>query len=164
MDKLDRLIHTFLLWAIGVLIFAMMGVTFIQVVARYALANSLSWSEEVGRYIFVWITFLGLAAAYQSRAHIALDLLVSFLPIKPSQRLAVINALLVAVVGVALLVGGLALIKFGLRQHSAALGVPMYIVYSVIPFGGLALLYFALREAWRRASGRPAVADEKAPV
>ncbi|MFK4826061.1 TRAP transporter small permease [Paenochrobactrum sp. BZR 588] len=152
MDKFDKLIHTFLLWIIAALIFAMMGVTFTQVLARYALANSLSWSEEVGRYIFVWITFLGMAAAFQSRAHIALDFLVSLLPVKFSNKLVVFNALLVAVVGGALLLGGLALMKFGMNQKSAALGLPMYLVYSVIPFSGLTLCYFALREAWKRAT------------
>ncbi|WP_371348616.1 TRAP transporter small permease [Ancylobacter sp. IITR112] len=154
MDKLDRLLHIFLLWAIGALMFAMMGVTFAQVVSRYVFANSLSWSEELGRYIFVWITFLGMAAAFQSKAHIALDFLLSLLPAKPSRALNVVNALLVAAVGVALVVGGASLIKFGLHQRSAALGLPMYYVYTVIPFSGAALTYFALRAAWRRASPR----------
>jgi TRAP-type C4-dicarboxylate transport system permease small subunit len=147
----DKLLQKFLLCIIATLIFAMMGVTFTQVLARYLLANSLSWSEEVGRYIFVWITFLGMAAAFQARAHIALDFVVSLLPAKFSNKLVVFNALLVAVVGAALMMGGMALMKFGLNQRSAALGLPMYIVYSVIPFSGLALSYFALREAWKRA-------------
>lgn len=154
MDKLDRLIHHFLLWAIAALMFAMMGVTFAQVVARYAFANSLSWSEELGRYIFVWITFLGMAAAFQSKAHIALDFLLTLLPARPSRALNVFNAFLVALVGVALVVGGASLIKFGLNQRSAALGLPMYYIYAVIPFSGAALVYFALRAAWQRATAR----------
>lgn len=158
MDKVDRLLHIILLWAIGALIFAMMVVTFGQVVARYAFANSLSWSEEVGRYIFVWITFLGMAAAFQSKAHIALDFLLSLLPAKPSRALNVLNALLVAVVGIALVIGGASLIKFGMNQRSAALGVPMYYVYSVIPFSGVALFYFALRAAWKRLTSAGKIA------
>lgn len=152
MDKFDKLIQTLLLWVIGALIFAMMGVTFSQVLARYVLANSLSWSEEVGRYIFVWITFLGMAAAFQARAHIALDFMVALLPAKFSNKLVVFNTLLVAIVGFAMLMGGLNLMKFGLNQRSAALGLPMYVVYSVIPFSGLILFYFALRQAWKHAT------------
>jgi|TARA_R100000049_G_C1926944_1_gene71264 TRAP-type transport system small permease protein len=152
LDKLDRLIHIILLWAIGALIFAMMTVTFSQVVARYLLAHSLSWSEELGRYIFVWITFLGLAAAFQSKAHVALDFVATLLPAAPSRVLRVVNALLVAGVGLALIIGGQALIGFGMNQRSAALGLPMYTVYSVIPFSGAMLLYFALRDAWRLAT------------
>ncbi|WP_128254757.1 TRAP transporter small permease [Falsirhodobacter deserti] len=151
MDTLDRLIHQFLLWTVAILIFTMMVVTFGQVVARYGFSSSLSWSEELGRYLFVWITFIGLAAAFQSRAHVALDFLVTLLPARPSRGLVVLNALLVAVVGAALVIGGLSLIKFGMNQRSAALGLPMYLVYSVIPFSGSMLSYFALREAWRRA-------------
>ncbi len=154
MDKLDRLIHIFLLWVIGTLMFAMMGVTFAQVISRYLFASSLSWSEELGRYIFVWITFLGMAAAFQSKAHIALDFLLTLLPARPSRALNVFNALLVAIVGAALVVGGASLIKFGLNQRSAALGLPMYYVYAVIPFSGAALFYFALRAAWQRCTTR----------
>ncbi|MCJ8141800.1 TRAP transporter small permease [Ancylobacter sp. A5.8] len=162
MDKLDRLIHIILLWAIGALIFAMMGVTFTQVIARYALANSLSWSEELGRYIFVWITFLGMAAAFQSKAHIALDFLVSLLPSKSSHALSILNTLLIAVVGLALVVGGISLMKFGMNQRSAALGIPMYCVYVVIPFSGAMLFYFALRASWNQIiSGRQMTFDEK---
>lgn len=159
LDKLDRLIHIFLLWAIGALMFAMMGVTFAQVVSRYVFENSLSWSEELGRYIFVWITFLGMAAAFQSKAHIALDFLVSLLPARPSRGLAALNTLLVAVVGLALVVGGLSLIQFGLHQRSAALGLPMYYVYTVIPFSGAALLYFALRATWKNMTSGGKVAS-----
>lgn len=164
MNKVDQLIQKFLLWAIGTLIFAMMVVTFSQVVARYAFANSLSWSEEAGRYIFVWITFLGMAAAFQARAHIALDFLVNLLPVKPSRLLTVFNALLVAVVGAALVIGGSSLIKFGLNQRSAALGIPMYVVYSVIPFSGFTLLYFALREAWRRTFSGGVITVDASPI
>jgi len=149
LDKLDRIIHLVLLWAIAVLIFAMMTVTFTQVLARYLFTNSLSWSEEAGRYIFVWITFLGLAAAFHSRAHIALDFVAQMLPARASQVLRVANAILVAAVGVALIVGGQSLMGFGMNQRSAALGLPMYTIYVVIPFSGLMLLYFALREIWR---------------
>lgn len=149
MDKLDRFIHLVLLWAIGALIFAMMTITFTQVLARYLFTHSLSWSEEAGRYIFVWITFLGLAAAFQSRAHVALDFVAEMLPSRSSRILRIANAVLVAAVGVALIVGGQSLMGFGVNQRSAALGLPMYTIYSVIPFSGLMLLYFALREAWR---------------
>ncbi|SEN72124.1 TRAP-type C4-dicarboxylate transport system, small permease component [Loktanella fryxellensis] len=151
MDKLDRNIHLVLLWAIGVLILAMMTITFTQVLARYLFTNSLSWSEEAGRYIFVWITFLGLAAAFQSRAHIALDFLAQMLPTGPSRVLRIANAVLVAAVGLALIVGGQSLMGFGMNQRSAALGLPMYTIYAVIPFSGAMLLYFALRETWRLA-------------
>lgn len=161
MEKLDRLLHVTLLWIIGTLIFAMMVVTFGQVIARYVLANSLSWSEELGRYIFVWITFIGMAAAFQSRAHIALDFLVSLLPVKPSHALTILNTLLVAVVGVALVIGGISLMKFGLNQRSAALGIPMYYVYVVIPFSGAMLAYFALRATWKQiVSGKQVTFDE----
>lgn len=154
MEKLDQLIYKSLLWMIAFLIFMMMCVTFGQVIARYLLGQSLTWSEEIGRYIFVWITFLGTAAAIQSKGHVALNILETLLPARPSRYLATVNALLIAAVGVALIIGGLSLIRFGINQRSAALGLPMYTVYSVIPAGGLAMLYFSLRLAWQTARAK----------
>lgn len=148
MENLDRLIHKCLLWIIAILIFAMMCVTFSQVIFRYVVGQSLSWSEEAGRYLFVWIAFLGMAAAFQSKAHVALDLLEKALPGKAARFLSILNTLLVGVVGLGLVVGGISLIKFGINQRSAAIGLPMYTVYSVIPAGGAMLLYFALRQSW----------------
>lgn len=128
--------------------FAMMVIIFSQVVARYVMHQSLSWSEEVGRYIFVWITFLGLAAAFKSGSHVALDLLSKSLRGIPRRVIGLINSLLVIVLAVALLVGGTKLLQFGMHQQSPALKIPMYLVYTVEPISGAIFLYFAVRALW----------------
>lgn len=156
MEKIDHVLHRSLLWAIGVLMFAMVSLTFSQVVARYLAHHSLSWSEEVGRYIFVWISFLGLAAAFQSGAHVALNLLSELLSPLPRRVLAAINALFIVGLAVALFVGGIKLMQFGLNQRSPALDTPMYLVYAVIPVSGVALGYFALRKLWITLTTKPA--------
>ncbi|WP_321447193.1 TRAP transporter small permease [uncultured Cohaesibacter sp.] len=148
MEKLDTFIHRTLLWIIASLMFVMMGLTFTQVVARYLMHHSLSWSEEVGRYVFVWISFLGLAAAFRSGAHVALDILSDILSPAPRRVLAVINTSFIFILAIALFFGGIALMKFGMNQRSPALDLPMYLVYLVIPFSGIALGYFALRAVW----------------
>nr|WP_321457937.1 TRAP transporter small permease [uncultured Cohaesibacter sp.] len=148
MEKLDKFIHRSLLWIIASLMFIMMGLTFTQVVARYLMHHSLSWSEEVGRYVFVWISFLGLAAAFRSGAHVALDILSDMLTPLPQRVLKIINTCFIFVLAIALLLGGIALMKFGMNQRSPALDLPMYFVYVVIPISGVALGYFALRAVW----------------
>ena len=128
--------------------FSMMTIIFSQVVARYVMHHSLSWSEEVGRYIFVWITFLGMAAAFKGGAHVALDILIKMLKGTPRKTLELVNGVLMTVLSSALLMGGIKLLNLGMRQYSPALKIPMYLVYIVIPLSALILLYFSLRALW----------------
>ncbi|SBV93348.1 Tripartite ATP-independent periplasmic transporter DctQ component [uncultured Alphaproteobacteria bacterium] len=153
LKKLDAWLHAALLWACGLLMFGMMTIIFSQVVARYVFHQSLSWSEEVGRYVFVWITFLGLAAAFKSGSHVALDLLVKAVGPRFRRGLEILNGVLVVVLASSLLLSGIRLLEFGMRQRSPALGIPMSWVYIVEPVSGAILLYFSVRALWACASG-----------
>lgn len=148
LKKFDAWLHAALLWACGLLMFGMMSIIFSQVVARYVFRQSLSWSEEVGRYVFVWITFLGLAAAFKSGSHVALDLLVKSLGPAWRRKLEILNGILVVLLASSLLWSGVRLLEFGMRQRSPALGIPMAWVYIVEPVSGAILLYFSLRALW----------------
>ena len=56
---------------------AMTLVIFLQVIFRYFLLQSLSWSEEVARYLFVWLTFLGASVVARSQSHITVESVVN---------------------------------------------------------------------------------------
>ncbi|MBP3731314.1 MAG: TRAP transporter small permease [Mailhella sp.] len=148
MKKFDDLIYKCLCAVCGFLMVAMMSVIFAQVVARYAFQHSLSWSEEIGRYIFVWITFLGMVLAYKAGAHVALDLLLSHMRGAPKKLLKLVNVALVIVLASGIFISALALFELGTMQESPALELPMHWVYSVIPVSGILLLYYALRDFW----------------
>ena len=57
----------------SLLIAATVSLTFGQVVLRYLFNNPQTWAEEIGRYLFVWITFLGAAVAFRRDTHIRVD-------------------------------------------------------------------------------------------
>lgn len=155
MKKLDKILHSVLCWACGILMFAMMAITFSQVVARYGFGSSLMWSEEAGRYIFVWIAFLGLVVAFNTGSHVALDLLVKVLSGVSRKTLELVNGALVSVFAIALLAGGMKLYHLGARQKSPAFELPMYYVYTVVPLSGALLLYFSLRALWTHYHEKP---------
>lgn len=134
--------------------FAMMSIIFAQVIARYGFHHSLTWSEEVGRYIFVWISFLGMAAAFKSGAHVALDLMLKHLQGVSRKTLELVNGTLIVVLSSAIFYSGLKLFFLGMRQKSPALKLPMHWVYVVVPASGLILLYFAVRALWACCPGK----------
>ncbi len=148
MKKLDDFLFSLLCHACGILMFGMMSIIFVQVVARYAFHHSLSWSEEIGRYIFVWISFLGMVAAFKHGSHVSLDLLLHVLKGYSRKVLLCVNGLLILVMSSAVFWSGIKLFQLGTRQMSPALKLPMHLVYLVVPVSGLLLVYFALRALW----------------
>ena len=63
----------------------MVAVIFLQVIMRYVFSNSLSWSEELGKFLFVWITWLGISLGERMGEHIKITMLVDRLPFKVAQ-------------------------------------------------------------------------------
>jgi TRAP-type C4-dicarboxylate transport system permease small subunit len=57
----------------------------IQVVSRYIINRPTSWSEEVARYLFVWITFLGSAVVIRKRRHVDVSVLTDRLPARAAR-------------------------------------------------------------------------------
>lgn len=126
-----------------------------QVISRYVLSAPSVWTEELARFLLVWIGVLGASYAYRARVHLAIDLLPRKLGVRKGAGLEAVNASLVGVfAAVVMMFGGgrLVLITWELNQISPALGWPMAVVYSVVPLSGALLMLFAcLRFAAERA-------------
>lgn len=136
------------------LMLAMVAITFTQVVARYAFSNSLSWSEEAGRYIFVWMTFLGAAMAVRNRQHVNLDMLVNNLPRFLQKTCLVISYLSMMVFTSVLIYGGFKFVARGSRQISSALELPMHYVYIVLPIGGILIFVYLMKNFYEDVLAR----------
>jgi TRAP-type C4-dicarboxylate transport system permease small subunit len=156
-DALDR-------W-IGGLLAAMMGLSVLvvlwQVASRYLLADPSSFTDELVRYLLVWIGILGGAFGVGRRLHLAIDLLPQALTGRRRHLLAVVIHGLVMLFAVAVMgVGGgnLVALSHDLGQRSAALGVGVGWVYAVLPMAALLIviygLLFAVDQA-RQARGLP---------
>jgi TRAP-type C4-dicarboxylate transport system permease small subunit len=122
---------------------AMVTIIFTQVIARYAFSNSLSWSEEAGRYIFVWMTFLGAAMAVRNRQHVSLDLILKILPIFLQKILLSISYLSMMIFTSVLIYGGYKFVTRGSQQASSALEIPMNYVYLVLPLAGMLIFAYS---------------------
>lgn len=115
----------------------MVAVLFVQVVSRFVLGSSLSWSEELARYVFIWLIFLCLGAVTVRGEHIAIDILTDRMPAGAQRVLGQICLVLAFAINCALLVKGfeIAFVIADLGQTSAALSLPMWIVYAALPVG-----------------------------
>jgi TRAP-type C4-dicarboxylate transport system permease small subunit len=108
-------------------------VVFMNVFFRYVLRHSLPWAEELSRFLFVWITFIGAVLVNHFFGHMRLDMLSQILPKIPSVILEIIVSLLVIWVMYIMMRGGYSMMMDSLDYHSPALELPYGIVSSVVP-------------------------------
>jgi TRAP-type C4-dicarboxylate transport system permease small subunit len=87
----SRVMDTGLSYVVAVLLVAMSGTVFGNVVCRYFLDASLAWYEEVSRFLLIWIVFLGAVIAFIKGDHLGID--VIFMVLRPRyQRMVVVIA------------------------------------------------------------------------
>jgi len=113
-----------------------------QVILRYVFNDPLTWSEELARIVFIYMTFLGIGAAYGRRRHMSVDAIVILLPMKIQKA---IRAVVVGVASVFLLVVMIVTVRsmvelFRIELNTPALEIPMGLVYLIIPLGLSALI------------------------
>ena len=120
-----------------------------QVITRYFLGNPSSFTDELARYLMIWVGLLGGAWASGKGMHLAIDLLPSKLEGKAKYRLQVLLHLLVIFfVVTTLIVGGsrLVYITYTLEQTSAAMQLPLAYVYIILPISGVLITLFKIRD------------------
>lgn len=122
----------------------MVGVVAAQVFFRYVLNHSLFWSEELARYILVWLTFLGASVAYRRGAHPRIDLLASRSNPRRERTLRIGAHLVAMAFFLLLVIYGAQFAYFVRLQISPALQLPKWIVMLVLPVSGLLMLLHAL--------------------
>jgi TRAP-type C4-dicarboxylate transport system permease small subunit len=115
------------------LVAVMTVVVFLQVVYRYVLTQPLHWSEELARYLFVWLSILGATLGLQKRGHFGLDFFYRMFPDKGRRILQFLIYLLMGSVILVILVQGIKLVQITVLQESPAMGISMGWAYGCLP-------------------------------
>ncbi len=120
---------------------------FVQVFVRYVLQKPLFlWSEELARYLLIWMVFLGVGVGVKNDAHFAMDVLPPLLGRRWGGAVRVFNDVCMGSILILLTLAGLRFTYFGLYQNSPNLEILMAWIFAAIPIGGvLALVYLAER-------------------
>ena len=111
-------------------------VVFLQVLYRYVFAQPLQWSEELARYLFVWLSIIGAALALQKKGHFGLDFLYKRLPNRFRRTAEFPVYLLMGIVISVILFQGIILVQKTALQESPAMGISMAWAYASLPVGG----------------------------
>ena len=117
------------------LVVAMTVVVFLQVFYRYLLTQPLYWSEELARYLFVWLSILGATLGLQKSGHFGLDIFYRRLPEKSRRYARYAIHVLMGVVIFVILFQGVMLVQKTADQVSPAMEIPMSWAYACLPVG-----------------------------
>ncbi len=140
-----RLLEVVLILAISILVLDVLWGVF----TRYALSEQAKWSEELARFLLVWISLLGGAVAFGEKAHLGVDFFVG--KFEPSARrfVAVVSQLIVLFFAVTVLViGGSQVVAdaLNMEQMTPALGWKMGYVYLALPIAGVFTILFSIEQ------------------
>ncbi len=79
---------------LAVLFIALVAITFLQVIMRFVFNNSLPWPEEAGKYLFVWLSWIGVSIGAKRGEHIKIEIITKKLPFRGAQVLNIITELI----------------------------------------------------------------------
>lgn len=144
--SVKNIIDKILSWIVIVLMAIITINVLWQVFSRFVLQNPSSFTEELARYMLIWIGILGAAYVAGQKLHLAIDLLSTKLMGKSKSVLEIFIQLCIFIFSFfVMVIGGLRLvyITLQLNQISAALQIPLGYVYLVLPISGILMMFYS---------------------
>ncbi|WP_298537435.1 TRAP transporter small permease [uncultured Algibacter sp.] len=142
-NKINKILEWFL-----IIIFALLVLDVLfQVLSRYVLGTSFTWTEEFARFALIWMTILGAAYLNAKKEHLSMDFLFQKLSKSNQIKGAMLIEVLVFLFALAVMViGGLNLVytTLHLEQLSGTMRIPLGYIYAILPFSGLLIMCFSV--------------------
>jgi TRAP-type C4-dicarboxylate transport system permease small subunit len=135
LHKLSNVLESVTLWFIALALAAMTVVVFAQVVAR-EISASLPWSEELSRYLMIYLTYLGVSVGVKRKSHIAVEFVTGKFPVKVQNTIEAATNIVCILCCAIIVIYGVQLVDITMMQKSPALRIPMGIAYFSLVLGG----------------------------
>ncbi len=139
MDKLFKGID----YLTGILTGLMVLFVFMNVVLRTCFNSGLTWSEELSRYLFVFVTYVGAISAMRVNGHLGVDTLISRVPRPLQMVMYVVSQLVIAALMCILVHGSGKMVLQNTESRTAALGISYALLYSVGIITGVSIAAMA---------------------
>lgn len=159
-NVLDRV----LTWACVALFSALVLDVTWQVFARQVLDSPSGWSEELGKYLFIWLGLFGSALVFGERGHIAVDFAVKNLPEKIKIAVsALVQLAILAFTGLVLIWGGFRVVDLAWTQNLTGLPVNVGPLYLALPISGVLIAFYTTYHLVRILTGAESAVEEAEP-
>lgn len=153
-NTIDKSLRTVVAGLMGALVVNVVW----QVFSRYVLQSPSIFTDELARFLLIWVSMLGAAYYSGQNMHIAIDLFPrSLSPLNRNRLHIFISSLIILFVFFVFVIGGgyLVYTTYSYLQITPALQVPMAAVYTVGPISGLLIIYYKFSDIWQLVSSAP---------
>ncbi|SJL84288.1 TRAP transporter small permease [Vibrio palustris] len=145
MNKLKLFVDRLISWICITIIGVMTVLVTYQVISRYLFDSPSGVSEVLSRYLFIWLIFLGSAYVFGLREHMSITFVKDKFSEKTKVYLDMFIELIILVFGCSIMIfGGYNTAIRQMWQQDSALQIPMGMIYSIIPIGGVIILFYFL--------------------
>jgi len=146
MDSLEKTLKVI----INICLFVMTLVVTIQILSRYIFSAPLGWSEEVTRYLFIYMVFLSASVGIRTHLHIGVDILTDYLSSNSKKLLELIVNIIIVLFLLIVTYYGSILSIINMNQLSPSLGMPIGLFYAAIPIGSILGILFTIESIFKR--------------
>lgn len=135
---------------LSLLLVAMTVILGVQVIARYIAGSSLTWSEELVRYLFIWSAFIGIPYCIKNGNSLKIIQFLNYIPFNMKKSIVFFNKTVTMLFFVWMTVSGFYITynSYIGGQKSPALGLPMWIVYISVGLGALLSVIRLAESIW----------------
>jgi TRAP-type transport system small permease protein len=124
---LDKLLHVLMALCLAFMAILVFG----NVVLRYAFHSGITWSEEMSRFLFIWMVFLGAIGALKDNDHLGVDTLLKKLPLSVKRVVFILSNVIVLYILWLLLDGSWKITISNLQSRAPATNLPLAYVYGI---------------------------------
>lgn len=149
-NTIIRIIHILMVTCMAV----MLAMVFLNAALRYLLNSGITASEEISRWLFVWMTFLGAIVAIKRHMHLGVDIVIRLLPPWLQKICAGLSALLILFACYLLGSGAWKQTIINLGTDSPATGFPVAILYFTGVISSIGIAVYVLVDLYRLVTGR----------
>ncbi|MGC2434623.1 MAG: TRAP transporter small permease [Desulfobaccales bacterium] len=141
---LDRILARILEVLVILLAAVIVGVVTTDVALRYLFGSALVFTEELSRYLMVWVVFLGSALAIRDNSHIRIGVFISRLPAGLKFLAELLSDISILVFCAVLIIEGVRILPAQFQENTTTLGITMFWFYLPIPLGCFLMAFFVL--------------------
>ncbi|MFD1606968.1 TRAP transporter small permease [Oceanobacillus luteolus] len=137
-------------WVLIISLIILVLIVFVQVLSRYFLNYSFAWSEEIARYILIWVAWISVSYSIRRQEHLRIEFLKDRFSPTVQKYIELVVLILWFLFAIFLAIEGTNVI-LGIQssgQTSPSIGMPMWIAYLAIPVGGLLMTIRLIQQVY----------------
>lgn len=133
----------------ALLLTGMFFLVFMNVMLRYLFNTGITWSEEMARYLFFWLTFIGAIGAMHDNAHLGLDTVLRRLSPQTQKIVYLVGQVLILVIMGMLAKGSYDLTLLNVNAKASATGLPLTFIYGTGILTSICIIIIALSNMYK---------------